>query len=95
MSKIKNVKISKKDALIDDFVIDQAMDTDKWEKEMSVVPKLMPTSLRLSTRTIDRAKFFAGIHHQRGYQTWLKQIIEERVNSEYEMFRKLRKETKV
>jgi hypothetical protein len=46
----------------------------------------------LSTRTIERAKFFARLHHERGYQTWLKKIIEDRVNTEYEMFRTLKKE---
>jgi hypothetical protein len=92
MSKIKIVKTSKKDAFIDDIVTDQASKDDTWEKEMTVVPKLMPTSLRLSTRTIERAKFFARLHHERGYQTWLKKIIEDRVNTEYEMFRTLKKE---
>jgi hypothetical protein len=92
MSKIKSVKTSKKDAFIDDIVTDQATRDDAWEKEMTVVPKLMPTSLRLSTRTIERAKFFARLHHERGYQTWLKKIIEDRVNTEYEMFRTLKKE---
>jgi hypothetical protein len=92
MSKIKSVKTSKKDAFIDDIVTDQATRDDTWEKEMTVVPKLMPTSLRLSTRTIERAKFFARLHHERGYQTWLKKIIEDRVNTEYEMFRTLKKE---
>lgn len=92
MSKIKNVKVRKKDAGIDDWVIDNAMKDEKWEKEVSVVPKLLPTSIRLSTRTIERAKFFARIHHARGYQTWLKALIEERVNTEYEIFRKLKKE---
>jgi hypothetical protein len=92
MSKIKNVKANKKDSKIDDLVTDNAMKNEKWDKEISVVPKMLPTSIRLSTRTIERAKFFAHIHHARGYQTWLKTLIEERVNTEYEIFRKLKKE---
>jgi len=92
MSKIKDIKVSKKDSAIDDLVTSNAMEDKKWGKEVSVVPKLLPTSIRLSTRTIERAKFFARIHHARGYQTWLKTLIEERVNSEYEIFRKLKKE---
>ena len=92
MSKIKNAKVNKKDSAIDDLVTDDAMEKEKWDKEISVVPKMFPTSIRLSTRTIERAKFFARIHHARGYQTWLKTLIEERVNTEYEIFRKLKKE---
>ena len=92
MSRIKNVKANKRESAIDDFVEENAMENEKWDKEVSVAPKLLPTSIRLSTRTIERAKFFARIHHARGYQTWLKTLIEERVNTEYEIFRKLKKE---
>jgi hypothetical protein len=92
MSKIKNVKVNKKDSAIDDLIANNAMENEKWDKVVSVVPKLLPTSIRLSTRTIERAKFFARIHHARGYQTWLKTLIEERVNTEYEIFRKLKNE---
>jgi hypothetical protein len=92
MSKIKNVKVNKKDSAIDDLVANNAIENEKWDKVVSVVPKLLPTSIRLSTRTIERAKFFARIHHARGYQTWLKTLIEERVNTEYEIFRKLKNE---
>jgi hypothetical protein len=92
MSKIKNVKANKKESAIDDLVEENAMKNEKWDKEVSVVPKLLPTSIRLSTRTIERAKLFARIHHARGYQTWLKTLIEERVNTEYEIFRKLKKQ---
>jgi hypothetical protein len=92
MSKIKNVKVSEKDSAIDDLVESNVAENEKWDKEISVVPKLLPTSIRLSTRTIERAKFFARIHHARGYQTWLKALIEERVNTEYEIYRKLKNE---
>jgi hypothetical protein len=92
MSKITDVKVRKKDAEIDDSVVDRAMEDKYWDKEITVEPKLLPTSIRLSARTIQRAKYFARIHHERGYQTWLKKIIEERVNTEYEIFRKLKKE---
>ena len=92
MSKIKNVKVNKKDSAIYYLISNNAMENEKWYKVVSVVPKLLPTSIRLSTRTIERAKFFARIHHARGYQTWLKTLIEERVNTEYEIFRKLKNE---
>ena len=92
MSKIRNVKVSKRDKAIDDIVAQEAFDKNAWEKEKKVKPQLFPTSIRLSNRTIARAKFFARIHRERGYQTWLKKVIEERINTEYELYKKLRKE---
>ena len=85
MSKIKHVKTSSKDKTIDEEVISMAHDDSAWENEITVTPKLLPTSIRLSSRTIERAKFFARVHRERGYQTWLKNIIEERVNTEFEL----------
>ena len=92
MSKIRNVKVSKRDKAIDEKVIEEAFNNTAWEKEKKVKPQLSPTSIRLSNRTIARAKFFARIHRERGYQTWLKKIIEERINTEYELYKKLKKE---
>ena len=92
MSKIKNIKTSKKDKTVDDIVIKEANESSAWDSEKKVTPKLSPTSIRLSTRTIERAKFFAKVHKERGYQTWLKRIIEDRINTEYELFRRLGKE---
>ena len=90
--KIKNVVTSKKDLKIDELVMKQANDKKAWEREIKVSPKTHPTSIRLSLRTIERAKFFARIHKERGYQSWLKKIVEERINTEYELYRKLKNE---
>lgn len=89
---IKNKKTAKKDVKIDSEVIAQANDDKSWKKKIDVIPKSLPTSIRLSTRTIERAKFFAKVHRVRGYQTWLKKIIEDRINTEYEVYRSLKKE---
>ena len=88
MSRVRNVKISKKEKGIDDAVEKEAFEDDVWGKEIEVTPKLTPTSIRLSRRTIERAK----IHRSRGYQSWLKSIIEDRINTEYELYKRLRKE---
>ena len=93
MSKIKNIKTPKKERDIDKIIMKQAHDDKAWEKEKKVIPKMTPTSIRLDSRTIERAKFFAKVHKQRGYQTWLKKIIEERIDTEYEIFQRLGKET--
>jgi predicted DNA binding CopG/RHH family protein len=89
---IKNVKTTKNDEYRDQEVEEMVNDEKSWEKKTNVQPKTKPTSIRLSTRTIERAKFFAKIHHERGYQSWIKKIVEERVNTEYEMYKRLKNE---
>ncbi|RPH47413.1 MAG: hypothetical protein EHM85_19890 [Desulfobacteraceae bacterium] len=93
METIKRTRTSAKEKAIDDIVKKQANDDEAWESESEINPKLKPTSIRLSTRTIQRAKFFARVHRQRGYQSWLKGIIEERINTEYEIFKRIKKQT--
>jgi hypothetical protein len=92
MTKINNVKVSAKERTIDETVEKQAFSDDAWGTEMEVNPKLKQTSIRLSVRTIQRAKIFAHIHHQRGYQSWLKHVIEERISTEYAIYKKLVKQ---
>jgi hypothetical protein len=92
MTIIKNIKTSKKTQNIDQKVVAQAKEEMEWDEKIEVTPKTQPTSIRLSSRTIERAKFFAHIHHERGYQSWLKQIIEERIDNEYEMYKRLKKD---
>ena len=72
---VKNVKTSKKEEKIDNKVIEMAHDDKSWEDKIEVTPRSKPTSIRLSTRTIERAKFFAKIHRERGYQSWIKRIV--------------------
>jgi hypothetical protein len=93
MEKIKNIKSTAKEQTIDNLVIEQANNDQAWEKELDINPKSQPTSIRLNTRTIQRAKFFARVHRQRGYQSWLKNIIEERINTEYELYKRLKRQT--
>jgi len=89
---IKNIKTTKKDEKNDNELLEMAHDNKVWGKKIDVSSKTKPTSIRLSSRTIERAKFFAKIHHERGYQSWIKKIIEERVNTEYEVYNRLKKE---
>jgi len=91
--KIKNVKASTREQEIDNAVEAQAFDENAWEDATERRQKSKPTSIRLSPRTIQRAKFFARIHRQRGYQSWLKHIIEERIDTEYSLYRQLKKQT--
>jgi hypothetical protein len=93
MSRIRNAKVSKKEKAIDSAVKEQANEDALWGKELLVLPKSVPTSIRLSPNTISRAKFFAHIHHERGYQSWLKKVVEERIATEYEIYKRIHKET--
>ena len=90
--KVKNVKVSAKDREIDEFVEKQVPDADAWENPVKVAPRLQSTSIRLSGYTIERAKQLAKIHGDRGYQTWLKKIIEERIGFEAAILRRLKNE---
>lgn len=90
MGVIKNRKTSRQEKAIDNAVMEPACDYDQWGKELQVTPKTVPTSIRLSPRTIRRAKLFARVHRQRGYQSWLKKIIEDRIETEYEIYKGIR-----
>jgi hypothetical protein len=91
MNLIRHIKVSHKDKVVDQKVMEMAHDDAIWEKETVVLSKSVPTSIRLSPRTISRAKFFARIHHERGYQSWLKKVVEERIDTEYELYKRVRK----
>jgi hypothetical protein len=87
MISIKNVKTTAAEKKIDALVTKQAFDENAWDLDSNVEEKSIPTSIRLSSRTIKRAKFFASVYHQRGYQSWLKRVIEDRINTEYELYK--------
>ncbi len=93
MAKITKVKLNSKDKKIDEEVISLSNDENAWGEETAVSSGTMPTSIRLSPHTIQRAKFFARVHHERGYQSWLKKIVEERIDTEYELYKRIKKET--
>jgi hypothetical protein len=93
MAHIKHVKTSSKDRAIDQELIKMASDETMWDKETHVQPKSRPTSIRFSPRIIQRAKFFARIHRERGYQSWLKRIVEERIETEYQLYKQLKDES--
>ena len=90
MSKIKSVKLSEDDKTIDNIVKSEALDNSKWDKVLHVSHRSNATSIRLSPNTIQRAKFFARIHRERGYQTWLKKIIEERIDTENKLYQEIK-----
>ena len=93
MAKITGIKLNKKEKRIDEEVAASVHDENAWGEEIAVAPVTKPTSIRLSRKTIQRAKFFARIHHERGYQSWLKKIVEERIDTEYELYKRIKKET--
>ena len=86
---MKKRKISEEK--IDEIVMKEADDLTKWEEPTLVNPSGV-TSIRLSPETIRKAKYFAKLHKFRGYQTWLKRIIEERIRVEEEILTELKQE---
>ncbi len=74
---------------IDEIVISEANDISKWEEPISVKPS-GAASIRLSPDTIRKAKYFAKLDKYRGYQTWLKQIIEDQIRTEGEILKELK-----
>ncbi len=43
---------------------------------------------------VEKAKTLAKLHKARGYQTWLKQIVEERINLEEKLLSDFKRELK-
>jgi hypothetical protein len=87
---IKDVKLTEKERKIDDTVVAQANNDDAWGKPVHVSPRLNATSIRLNPLLIEKAKLFAKLHHERGYQTWLKKIIAERIDTEYKLYKEIK-----
>lgn len=75
--------------VIDEIVTSETNDISKWEEPISVKPS-GAASIRLSPDTIRKAKYFAKLHKYRGYQTWLKRIIEDRIRTEEEILKELK-----
>jgi len=76
---MRRKKLTEED--IDELVIAEANDMTKWGKPVAV----RPTIISFSTSVIEKAKYLAKLHNTRGYQTWLKQIVEERIKLEEEL----------
>ncbi len=75
---------------IDKLVIAEADDMSKWKEPISV----KPTSIRFSPLVIKKAKYLAKLHRARGYQTWLKKVVEERIKLEEELLSGFTRELK-
>ena len=75
---------------IDKLVIAEANDMSKWGKPIAV----KATSIRFSPSIIEKAKYLAKLHKARGYQTWLKQIVEERIKLEEKLLSDYKRELK-
>lgn len=76
---------------IDRLIIAEADDMTKWEKPIVV----KPTSIRFSPSIIEKAKYLAKLHKARGYQTWLKQVVEERIKQEEKLLSDFKREFKI
>lgn len=84
---MKKKRLSERE--IDELVIAQVDEVAAWEEPIHVRPS-HSTSIRLSADLIQRAKFFARLHGQKAYQSWLKQVIVERLEAEERMYRAIK-----
>jgi len=75
---------------IDRLVVAEANDMTKWGEPVSV----KTTSIRLSPSIIQKAKYLARLHKTRGYQTWIKQVLQERIRLEEEILSGFKKESR-
>jgi predicted transcriptional regulator len=87
MAAMRKRKVSERQ--IDEIVTTEAEDLSKWEEPV-LVKQSGVTSIRLSSETISKARRLAKIHKSRGYQTWLKQVIEERIRLEEDILSELK-----
>jgi len=84
----KNHQLS--EAEIDAIVIAQADDTSAWEEAIEVELPI-PTTMQLPPELAARAAFFAQLHQQESTETWLKRIIQERLDFEENAFAGLKR----
>lgn len=76
---------------IDQKVIDQADNASAWESPIKS-RKSKSTSVTLPSELASRAAFFARLHREGSLDSWLKRIIQERLDIEEAAFSGLKKE---
>jgi len=75
---------------IDRMVIAEADDMSEWDKSVMV----KAASVRFSPLIIEKAKYLAKLHNISGYQAWVEQIVEERINLEEKLLSDFKRELK-
>lgn len=76
---------------IDRVVISQANDNKAWEKPVKV-RRARSKSFALPATLAARAAFIARLHRESNLESWLKRIIQERIDIEEAAFTGLKKE---
>jgi hypothetical protein len=76
---------------IDTLVAAQAEDENAWEKPV-IVKRAKTASVSLPATLAERAAFFARLHREKNLETWLKRIIQERLDIEEAAFSGFKKE---
>lgn len=87
--KVKHAVMTEEE--IDNAVIAQADDEAAWEQPVRVKRK-KGTSVSLPATLSERAAFFARIHREESLESWLKRVIEERLDIEEAAFASFKKE---
>jgi len=85
MTKIKHVATTPEQEVIDNRVIEEAKNSQLWDNKVEVTPALEPTSIRLDSRTILKAKVLSKIIGTKGYRAWMRKVIEDKTDEEYKL----------
>lgn len=88
---MKNKRAGMTDEAVDDRVIAQAEELTAWE-EPTVVKRKKGASVSLPATLAERAAFFARIHREKNLESWLKRIIQERLDIEEAAFSGFKKD---
>ena len=91
MGYMKNKCVSMTEEEMDNRVIAQASDLSEWE-EPAIVKRTKAASVSLPATLAERAAFFARIHREKNLESWLKRIIQERLDIEEAAFSGFKKD---
>jgi predicted DNA-binding protein len=73
------------DEQIDKIIEKEAFNESAWDAPVKVKAN-KTISLRLAPQIVSKAKFFSKVHKIKGYQTWIKKIIKERIKQEEDIY---------
>lgn len=88
-----NTKKVQTEQEIDEIVEIEANDDSAWDETISV--KKETTLLRMPAELAKRAAFLAQLHHKPDYESWIAQIIRERIEIEEGAYRVAKREMAV
>jgi hypothetical protein len=72
---------SRQESAIDELVTAQADDERAWTAPIRV-HRVKPTAISLSPSQATQAAYFARLHHERDLDSWVRRVVQERLDWE-------------